>query len=193
MLNLFLSFVLLYGVKSNVVVSVGAGVLTYQKEKQYLKFRVLNSLFLAVGIIVCLMISYILHSYVYKPYDLLYLNVVVSVLIVGIYNMIVSKIFAKMSHFSHYLYQSSYSYAVDFVFILSMIFVVDMAIYTIIEFLIMTATIAVVMFVSNLIFGFYIEDANKSNIDRHYLNVPSRLFMMAMFSIILYYASLLIK
>ena len=74
-----------------------------------------------------------------------------------------------------------------------MIFVVDMAIYTIIEFLIMTATIAVVMFVSNLIFGFYIEDANKSNIDRHYLNVPSRLFMMAMFSIILYYASLLIK
>ena len=37
------------------------------------------------------------------------------------------------------------------------------------------------------------EDANKSNIDRHYLNVPSRLFMMAMFSIILYYASLLIK
>lgn len=193
MLELFLSFVLLYGVKSNVIVFNGAGVLTYQKEKQYIKFRILNSIFLAVGIIVCLMISYALHNYVYKPYDLEYLSIVVSVLIVGIYNIIISKIFSKMSHFSHYLYQSSYSFAIDFVFILSMIFVIDMASYTIIEFLIMAATIAVVMFLSNLIFGFYIEDANKSNIDRHYLNVPSRLFMMAIFSIILYYASLLIK
>lgn len=193
MLELFLSFVLLYGVKSNVVVFNGSGVLTYQKEKQYIKFRVLNSLFLALGLIVCLLMSYVLYSYVYKPYELGYLNVIISVLIVGIYNIIVSKIFAKMSHFNHYLYQNSYSFAVDFVFILSMIFAVDFALYTIVEFVIMVVAIALVMFVSNLIFGFYIEDANKTNIDKHYLNVPSRLFMLAMFSIILYYASLLIK
>lgn len=193
MLELFLSFVLLYGVKSNVIVFSGSGALTYQKEKQYCKFRILNSLFLAIGLVLCLMISYVLYNYVYEPYDLGYLNIIISVLVVGIYNIIVSKIFAKMSHFSHYLYQSSYSFAIDFVFMLSMIFVADFATYAVVEFLIMALTIALVMFISNLIFGFYIEDANKSNIDRHYLNVPSRLFMMAVFSIILYYASLLIK
>ena len=96
MLELFLSFVLLYGVKSNVIVFNGSGVLTYQKEKQYFKFRILNSLFLAIGLIACLMISYVLYNYVYQPYDLGYLNVIISVLIVGIYNIIVSKIFALL-------------------------------------------------------------------------------------------------
>ena len=193
MLELFLSFVLLYGVKSNIVVMNSSGSLLFQKEKQYIKFRVLNSLFLMLGLIVCMTLSYVLYNYVYKMYDMLYLNVVISVLIVGIYNLIVSKIFAKMSHYTHYLYQKSYSFAFDFVFILSVIFTVDMAGYTLVEFVVMAATIALVVFVSSLIFGFYIEDANKSNIDKHYLNVPSRLFMLAMFSILLHYASLLIK
>lgn len=193
MLNMILSFILLYGVKSNVLVFNSSGALLFQKEKQYTKFRILNSLFLALGIILCLIISYLLYNYVYKTYDLEYLSVLISVLIVGIYNLVVSKIFEKMSHFTHYLYEKSYSYAMDFVFILSIIFMIDMSAYSFGDFAILAGVIAVVMFVSNLLLGFYIEDANKATIDKYYLNVPARLFMLAMFSIILYYASLLIK
>jgi len=192
MLELFLSFLVLFGVKSNVMISLGAGALEFQKEKQHIKFRVLNSIFLAIGLIFSLMASYALNHYIYQHFDLEYLGIVVTVLIVGIYNLIVSKIFSKMSHYTKYLYEESHSFAIDFVFTLAVIFVVDMS-YGIIEFLIMAGTIALTMFVSNLIFGLYVEDANKSAVNTNYLNVPSRLFMMAIFSMILYYASLLIK
>jgi len=193
MLNLFVSFLLLYGIKTNVVLNSGAGSLLFQKEKQYAKFRILDTLFVAMGTILCLMISYILYSYIYKTYNMLYLSVIISVLVVGIWNLIVSKIFGKMSHFVHYLYEKSNSFVFDSVFILSVIFSIDMAAYAMLDFVILAATLAIVIFVTNLIFGFFIEDANKTNVDKHYLNVPSRLFMLAIFSIILYYASQLIK
>ena len=192
MLNLFLSFVLLFGVKSNIVVFNGAGALEFQKEKQHLKFQVLNSLFLAIGIVVCSLISYLLNSYVYKVYDLEYIGIMMSVLIVGIYNLFTSKIFSKMSHYMQYVYEQSHSFAIDFVFILSVIFMIDMS-FAITEFIVMMAAIALVVFVTNFIVGIFVEDFNKSAIDKHYLNVPSRLFMLAIFSIILYYASQLIK
>ena len=192
MLNVILGFLLLYGVKSNVVISLGSGALLFQKEKQYRKFRLISSFYLMLGVIVCLIISYFLHNYIYKPYDMLYLNVVVSVLMVGIYNILVSKVFANMSNFNHYLYEKSHSFAIDFVFILSLIFSADMS-QKMLDFMLMALIIGIVMFVSNIVFGFFIEDSNKSSIDKHYLNVPSRLFMLAMLSILLYYASLLIK
>ena len=125
------------------------------------------------------------------PSGMLYLNVLLSVLIVGIYNIIVSKIFAKMSNLTHYLYEKSYSFAFDMVFILSVIFTVNMS-FALLDFIVMAIAIAVAVFLSNMIFGAYIEDSNKTGIDQHYLNVPARLFMLAIFSIILYYASQLL-
>ena len=192
MLNLFFGFVLLFGIKSNIVLNSGSGALLFQKEKQYLKFRTLNSLFVALGTFVCLVISYFLTKYIYEPNDMLYLSVVITVLLVGVYNIIVSKIFAKMSHFVHYLYEKSHSFAIDTVFILSVIFSISVS-YVVVEFVLLAAAIAIITFVTNMIFGFFVEDANKSSVDRHYLNVPSRLFMLAIFSIILYYAAQLIK
>ena len=116
MLNLILSFVLLYGIKSNIVISLGTGALLFQKEKQYLKYRTSNSFFLMLGVIVCLIVTYFLNKYIYLPYDMYYLSVVVSVLIVGVCNILISKIFANMSNFMHYLYEKSYSFVIDFAF-----------------------------------------------------------------------------
>ena len=191
MFNTFLSFFLIYGLKSNILINSGSGALLFEKENQYLKFRLLNSLFVAIGLICCLIISYFLYTFVYMPSGMLYLNVLLSVLIVGIYNIIVSKIFAKMSKLTHYLYEKSYSFAFDMVFILSVIFTVNMS-FALLDFIVMAVAIAVAVFVSNMIFGAYIEDSNKTGIDQHYLNVPARLFMLAIFSIILYYASQLL-
>ena len=192
MLNLFLSSMLVYGVKSNIVVN-GAGALLFQREKQYAKFRILNSMFLALGTMLCLVLSYFLDKFVYSTYDLDYISVLLSVLMVGIYNLIVSKAFSKMSHYTHYLYEKSASFVIDIVYILSIIFSLDFASYNIDQFLMMAIAIGVVLFICNIIFGIFIEDAYKTSIDKHYLNVPSRLFMLSIFSIILYYASQLIK
>ena len=191
MFNTFLSFFLIFGLKSNILINSGSGALLFEKENQYLKFRLLNSLFVSIGLIICLIISYLLYTFIYMPSGMLYLNVLLSVLIVGIYNIIVSKIFAKMSNLTHYLYEKSYSFAFDMVFILSVIFTVNMS-FAFLDFVVMSVAIAVAVFVSNMIFGAYIEDSNKTGIDEHYLNVPSRLFMLAIFSIILYYASQLL-
>ncbi len=191
MLNLILGFIVLYGLKSNIVVSFGPGAMLMAREKQYAKFRAASSLLLMLGTILCLIISYFLNKYVYKPNDMFYLSTVISVLIVGLYNILVSKIFSKMSNFMHYLYEKSYTFAIDFVFIMSLIFVIDMSL-VLVDFIVMAAVIGVVMFISNMLFGFYIEDANKSHIDKTYLNVPSRLFILAIFSMLLYYAGMLI-
>lgn len=193
MLNLFVSLLLCFGVSSNIVLLNGSGALMFQKEKQYTKFRVLDSLFVSIGAAVCLTAVYFLYSYVYKTYNLESLSILVSVLIVGIWNLLVSKIFSKMSHFTHYLYEKSNSFALDFVYLLSIIFIVDMSAYGLVEMLILAGVVALVTFFTNLIFGFFIEDSNKSAINDNYLNVPARLFMLAIFSVIVYYAAMLIK
>lgn len=192
MFDLFLSFILIYGIKSNVAIN-GAGVLIFQKEKQYTKFRLLNAMFLSLGVIFCLVISFFLDKYVYSTYNLEYLSVIISVLIVGIYNLIVSKAFSKMSHYTYYLYEKSCSFAIDFVFTLSIILSIDFKVFAMMEFLVMSFAIGLVLFICNLILGVYIEDSYKSSIDKQYLNLPARLFMLSIFSIILYYASMLIK
>lgn len=193
MLNLFVSLLLCFGVSSNIVLLNGSGSLLFQKEKQYTKFRILDSLFVSIGAAVCLIATHLLYSYVYKTYNLESLSILVSVLIVGIWNLIVSKIFSKMSHFNHYLYEKSNSFALDFVYILSIIFIIDMSAYNMIEMFIVAGVVLIVTFVTNIVFGFFIEDSNKSTINNNYLNVPARLFMLAIFSVIMYYAALLIK
>ena len=149
-------------------------------------------MFLSLGTMLCLMLSYLLDKFVYSTYDLDYLSVVISVLIVGIYNLFVSKAFSKMSHYMNYLYEKSSSFVVDFVYILSLIFTVDFSLYGISEFLMVMLAIGVVLFVCNIIFGIFLQDCYKGTIDKHYLNVSSRLFLLAIIAMILYFAAQLI-
>ncbi len=192
MLNTFLSFLAFYGVKSNIVVSMGPGALLFQKEKQYRKFRIINALLLMASMLLCLVATYFLNVYVYKPNEMEYLSVVVSVVIVGVANLVISKIFSKMSNFHHYLYEKSNSFATDFVFVLSAIFMADISL-PVTSFLLSAAAMAIMTFVSIVVVGFFVEDANKSSVEASYQNVPSRLFMLAMVSILLYFAAQLIK
>ena len=148
MINLCLSSLLVFGVKHNVALN-GAGVLIYQKEKQYTKFRLLSAMFLSLGTMLCLLISYFLDKYVY-------ISVLISVLFVGIYNLIVSKAFSKMSHYTNYLYEKSSSFIVDFVYTLSLIFAINFSLYEVSEFLMMMISIGIVLFVCNVIFGIFL-------------------------------------
>lgn len=190
MFNLFLSYLAIYGISSNIMLG-GAGTLELQREKQYASFRIISSLFLVLGIMLTSTISYFLYKYVYSTYNLYYINTSVNVLIVGIYNLFVSLIWRKFKKFNNYLYQNSLSYAFDVVFTLSVIFTLNMSL-GISEFFISLLAIVIVVLITSLILGFFVRWLNRGYMNVSVRNVPARLFMLAILSIILYYASQLI-
>lgn len=191
MFNEFLSYLILYGLKSNVVTNNGSGALMFQREKMYNKFRYLNTLLLMLGIVICSAITYVLNKFVYARFDLFYVNVSVSVFIVGLYNIVVATIWKKSSNFGHYLYDVSFSYPCDVVYTLSIILTLNFEL-SVLSFVLSVLAIVIVVFVMNLFIGFFLESSNRSYMNANFRNVPSRLFLMAIFSIIVYYLSLLV-
>lgn len=191
MIKEFLSYLVIYGLRNNVVTNNGSGALIFQREKMYTKFRYLNTLLLMLGIIICSAATYALNKFVYAKFDLFYISVSVSVFIVCLYNILVATIWRKASNFSHYLYDSSFSYPSDVVYTLSIILTLDFSL-SLVSFVLSVAAIVLVVFVMNMFIGFFLESSNRSYMNASFRNVPSRLFLMAIFAVILYYANLLI-
>lgn len=191
MLEIFLSYLALYGLQQNIFVYNGAGPLQVQREKMYRSFRYLNALFLILGIIVTSFITYLLNNYVYAKFDLLYISVSVSVFVVALYHLIVSIVWQKMSYFNFYLYENAFAYGFDVVFTLSVIFTLDMNV-KILDFAMSLGAVAIIVLVMNVVMGFYIKSMNRGYLNINFRNVSARLFLFAIISILLYYASLLI-
>lgn len=191
MLEVFLSYLALYGLQQNIFVCNGSGPLQIQREKMYRSFRYLNALFLILGIVVTSFITYLLNNYVYAKFDLFYISVSVSVFVVALYHLIVSIIWQKMSYFNFYLYENSFSYGFDVVFTLSVIFTIDMNV-KILNFVMSLGAIAIIVLIMNVIMGFYVKSMNRGYLNINFRNVSARLFLFAIISILLYYASLLV-
>ena len=191
MVETIISYLILYGIQNNVVVVNGAGALQFQREKQYRSFRYINTAFLSLGILVCSAISYALHNYVYSLFDLEYFSTTIIVFIVGLYNLLVSLIMKKGSSFRYYLYHASYSYAMNFAYTLAVIFMLDLTL-PIIDFAIVIAVIAVSLFATSALIGFFVESSTNTYINENFRHVPSRLFLLAIFSILLYYAGIMV-
>ena len=191
MVETFLSYLTLYGLKENIFVINGSGPLQIQREKMYRKFRYINALFLILGIILTSLISYVLNNYVYEKFDLLYISVSVNVFIVALYHLIVSHLTQKLSSFSYYLYENSYSYGFDVVYTLSVLFTLDFSI-KIVPFIMSLVSIGIVVFVMNVLMGFYIKSMNRGYLNINFRNVSVRIFLFAIFSILVYYMGLLI-
>lgn len=191
MLETFLSYLVLYGLSGNILVSSGAGALQFQREKMYPLFRFINTLLLVVGIVICSLVSYILNKFVFMPYEMEYINISVLVLIAGLYNLIVSLIWRKISSFSHYLYQNSFSYAFDLVYTVFVVMMLDMSLQ-IGYFMLSVLAISIVIIVMNAIVGFFVKSMNRGYMNVNFRNVSARLFFLAIISLILSYASMLV-
>ena len=191
MLETFLSYLALYGLQENIFVFNGSGPLQIQREKMYRRFRYVNALFLILGIILTSFISYVLNNYVYEKFDLFYISVSVNVFIVALYHLLVAHLTQKLSPFSFYLYESSFSYGFDVVFTLSVLFTLDFSV-KILPFIMSLLSIGIVVFVMNVIMGFYIKTMNRGYLNINFRNISVRIFLFALFSILIYYASLLV-
>lgn len=191
MLNLFLTNLVTYGLNSNIVINSGVGSLLFGREKQYKTFRYVNTLFLMLGIFICSVISFFLEKFIYVKFDLMEIKVGVIVLVACLYNLLISFIWKKMSLFNFYLYESSCSFVFDSVFTIFVAMMLDMSL-EIVPFIISVAAVMIVVFVTNLIIGFYVEGINTSSLKLCFRNVSARLYMLAIFAIILFYANMLV-
>ena len=190
-MKLFLSYLVLFGIKNNIMISNATGAIEFQREKKYQSFKYISAGFLMLGILLCSFVAYMLHNFVYGKFDLYYVGTSVIVLFVGLYNMIVATIFSKISSFQHYLYDTSFAYVMDFAYTLSVVFALDMTL-PIGEFAVAVAAVISVVLIMNIIIGFFVESLNKSYLNINYRNVPARLCLMAVFSIILFYLAQLV-
>lgn len=190
MLEVLLSYLVLYGLKSNIVVANGTGAVQFQREKMYKSFRLLDTVFLVLGVVVCSFITYLLNNYVYVKFNLEYISFSVAVVLVGAYNLLVNHIWSKISTFKHYLYESSFSYVMDASYMFSVIFTIDLTL-PIADFSMQILAVAISILVINVLVGFYTESVNRSYVNSSFRNVPSRLFLLAIFSILLHYAGLM--
>ncbi len=191
MVDIILSYIILYVVRNNVLIANGTGAVQFQREKMYRSFRYISMLFLALGVVIASFASYVLNTYIYAKFDLFYISTSVLVLIVGLYNLFVAFIWSKISSFKQYLYETSYSYAMDFAYTLSVVFMLDMSV-SIANFAFSLIAVVLAIFVVNVFVGFFVESVNKSYINKNFRHVPSRLFLLAIFSILLYYIGIMV-
>ncbi len=191
MFNTFLSYLVLYGLQDNIFICGGAGALQVQREKMYRSFRYINALFLILGIIVTSLISYVLYNYVYELYDLFYIHISVNVFIVAVYHLIVSLIWQKISSYNYYLYDAAFSYGFDVVYTISILFTLDMSL-SIVNFILSLLAISIVVILMNVFMGFYIRSMNRGYLNINFRNVSVRLFLLAIFAMVLQYAGMLV-
>lgn len=191
MFNLFLTNLVTYGLSSNIVINSGVGALLFGREKKYRFFRYINTLFLMLGIALCAVATYFLNKFVFTKFDLMEIKIGVLVLLVCLYNLLISFIWKKMSLFGHYLYERSCSYVFDVIFTIFVVSSLSLEL-EILPFIMMIAAILVVVFVTNFLVGFYIESINKSNLKIYFRNVSARLLLLAIFAMILFYANMLV-
>ena len=190
-MELFLSYIVLFGIQNNIMINNATGAVQFQREKKYQAFKYISVAFLMLGIVLCSFIAYALSNFVYDKFGLNYIETSVIVFFVGIYNMIVSTIFAKFSSFQHYLYDTSFAYVMDFAYTLSVVMTLDMTL-PILEFTLAVLAVITVVFIMNILIGFFVEGLNKSYLNVSYRNVPARLCLMAIFSMLLFYAAQLV-
>lgn len=191
MLNLFLADLVTYGLSSNIVVNSGVGALLFGREKKYRSFRYINTLFLMLGIAICAIGSYFLNMFVYSKFDLYEIKVGVAVVIACLYNLLIAALWKKMSLFGHYLYEGSCSYVFDTVFMVFVAMTLDFSL-GIVPFILSVVAVMIVVFVMNFFIGFYVEGINKSSLKICFRNISARLYLLAIFAIILYYANMLV-
>ena len=191
MLKVILTYLVMYGVKSNLVIQNGSSALIFQREKEYTAYRYISTAFLVLGIIICATVSYFLHQFVYSKYNMHYISETVNIVIAGSYNLFVSRFLKKRPSFSNYLYDNSFSYAYDTVFITSVIFMLNMN-ETIVNYFISLVVAVIVIFITNIIIGFFIKSLNRNYVNVSARNIAVRLFMLAIFAIVVYYAQMLV-
>ena len=191
MFNVFLANLVTYGLNQNILISNGYGALVLGREKKYRFFRHLNILFMILGIAICAIAMYFFNQFVIDKFDVVEIKVGVLVLLAGLYNLLISFLWGKMSNFGQYLYEKSCSYVFDTVLIVFVVMSVDMTL-KIVPFIMTILAIMVVIFVTNLIMGFYIESINKSSLKLCVRNVSARLYLLAFFAVLLFYLSKLV-
>ena len=191
MLQTFLSYLILYGLQTNIVLSNGSGALEFQREKMYRSFRYLNMLILAFEICVIGFVYYFLETYLLKDNDLHFIGFTIVVFLSGVFNLIVSSIWQRSSNLKFYLYESSYSYAFDLVFVASSVFMLQMNV-SILSFVMQMIAVIIVIMAMTAIIGFFVRSFNRGYQNVNFRNVSSRLFLLAFVSILIYYAELLI-
>ncbi len=191
MLNLFLNNLANYGLNQNIYINSGYGALLLGREKKYRFFRHLNILFLLLGIGIISIATYFFNKFVIVKFDMSEIKVGFVVILSGLYNLLVSVLWSKMSRFGQYLYEKSCSYVFDLVFSVFIILSFDMSL-AFLPFLMSLLAGLVVTFVTNLILGFYIESINKSTLKVCIRNVSARFYLIAVFAILVFYLGRLI-
>ena len=191
MLNLFFTNLANFGLNQNIFINSGYGALLIGREKKYRLFRYINVLFMLLGIILCSIATYFLNQHVFIKFDIPEVKLGVVILLAGVYNLLISFLWGKMSNFGQYLYEKSCSYVFDLVFTVFVVMMLDLTL-SIVNFLMTLISILVVIFVTYVIIGFYIESINKSNLRVCIRNVAARLYLLAFFAILLFYLSKLV-
>lgn len=191
MFNLFLTNLIGYGLNSNIVVNSGVGVLLFGREKKYKLFRYINTLFTILGICLSAICVYFLNQFVLMKFDLVETRLGILVILVCLYNLLISFLWKKISLFSFYLYERSCSYVFDVVFTVFAVLTLDLSL-AFVPFILSVAAIGVVVFIANVLIGFYIDSINKSTLKVYFRNVAARLFLIAIFAMILFYANKLV-
>lgn len=191
MFDVFLANLVTYGLNQNILISTGYGAILLGREKKYRFFRHLNILFTILGIAICSIAMYFLNQFVIEKFDIIEVKVGMIVLLAGLYNLLISFLWGKMSNFGQYLYEKSCSYVFDTVFIVFVVMTLDMTL-KLVPFLMTILAIMIVIFLTNLIMGFYIESINKSSLKLCVRNVSARLYLVAIFAILLFYLGKLV-
>lgn len=186
MINLFLTNLSAYGLSQNVFINSGYGTLLIGREKKYGFFRHINILFLLLGIIISSIATYFLNQFVLIRLDLEMLKLGFAIFIAGLYNLLISFLWGKMSRFGQYLYEKSCSYVFDLVFTVFVVMILDISL-EFLPFLFTLLSVVLTIYASNLIIGFYIESINKSTLKLCVRNVSARLYLLAFFAILLFY------
>ena len=148
-------------------------------------------LFLILGIAIVSVATYYINEFVLAKFDLFEIKIGIVIFLAGIYNLLISFLWGKMSMFGQYLYEKSCSYVFDLVFTVFVVMTLDLSL-KIVPFLMTILAILAVIFVTNLIIGFYIESINKSSLRLCVRNVSARLYLVAIFAILLFYLGKLV-
>lgn len=191
MLNLFLTNLANFGLNQNIFINSGYGALLTGREKKYRFFRYINVLFMILGIILCSIATYFLNQFVFVKFDITEVKLGVVILFAGLYNLLISFLWGKMSNFGQYLYEKSCSYVFDLIFTVFVVMMLDLTL-SLVAFLMTLLSILIVIFVTYVIIGVYIESINKSTLRVCIRNVAARIYLLAFFAILLFYLSKLV-
>lgn len=172
-------------VTGNMLLTNGFGALSLQRNKRNLWFVLLNTFCMAIVMIVCSMLYFVIYKFILDPYNLEPLGILIIILLAGLFNFIIMELIKVSNKEMYFYYDTTYSFVINLGTTIGALFCVNF-VESFVSVVISMSFLALGYAIITLLFAFCYSRLHNSKLSKNIRPVPITIITMAVLAMIIY-------